>query len=40
MTLQKGLRTAGFDPVFFPVIEIRPIENNVALERASQIGLL
>lgn len=30
----EHLRTAGFEPVFFPVIEIQPIENNVALERA------
>jgi uroporphyrinogen-III synthase len=30
----EKLRHAGFDPVFFPVIEIQPIENNVALERA------
>src|SRR5687767_3259938 len=30
----EKLRHAGFEPVFFPVIEIRPIENNVALERA------
>lgn len=28
------LRSAGFEPIFFPVIEIRPIENNVALQRA------
>ena len=28
------LRDAGFDPVFFPVIEIQPIANNLALERA------
>src|SRR5512146_2310100 len=28
------LSAAGFEPIFFPVIEIRPIENNVALERA------
>jgi uroporphyrinogen III methyltransferase/synthase len=28
------LRSAGFEPVFFPVIEIQPIENNLALERA------
>jgi uroporphyrinogen-III synthase len=28
------LRLAGFEPVYFPVIEIRPIENNVALDRA------
>lgn len=30
----EKLRAAGFEPVFFPVIEIQPIENNVALERA------
>ena len=29
-----GLRAAGFDPIYFPVIEIRPIENNVALDKA------
>lgn len=29
-----ALRAAGFMPVFFPVIEIRPIEDNVRLERA------
>lgn len=28
------LRLAGFEPIYFPVIEIRPIENNVSLERA------
>jgi uroporphyrinogen-III synthase len=28
------LRSAGFEPVFFPVIEIQPIKNNLALERA------
>ena len=28
------LRFAGFEPVHFPVIEIKPIENNIALERA------
>jgi uroporphyrinogen-III synthase len=28
------LRSAGFEPIFFPVIEIRPIEDNLALERA------
>ena len=34
-----NLRAAGFEPIFFPVIEIQPIENNVALERAlSKIG--
>lgn len=30
----EKLTSAGFEPIFFPVIEIRPIENNVALERA------
>jgi uroporphyrinogen-III synthase len=30
----EQLRAAGFAPIFFPVIEIQPIENNVALERA------
>ena len=30
----KRLRSAGFEPIFFPVIEIRPIENNIALDRA------
>lgn len=34
-----NLRAAGFEPIFFPVIEIQPIENNVALERAlSKVG--
>src|SRR5215217_5855628 len=28
------LRTQGFEPIYFPVIEIKPVENNVALERA------
>jgi uroporphyrinogen-III synthase len=28
------LRAAGFEPIDFPVIEIQPIVNNVALERA------
>lgn len=28
------LRLKGFEPIVFPVIEIRPIENNVPLERA------
>lgn len=33
------LRDAGFEPVYFPVIEIKPVENNVALERAiSKLG--
>jgi uroporphyrinogen III methyltransferase/synthase len=30
----NALAEAGFDPVFFPVIEIRPFEENVALDRA------
>lgn len=30
----EKLRAAGFEPIFFPVIEIKPIEDNVALERA------
>lgn len=33
------LRSAGFEPIYFPVIEIKPVENNVALERAlSKLG--
>ena len=32
----EQLRSAGFEPVYFPVIEIRPIEDNIALERALQ----
>jgi uroporphyrinogen-III synthase len=30
----QSLSSAGFEPIFFPVIQIQPIENNVALERA------
>jgi uroporphyrinogen III methyltransferase/synthase len=30
----EGLRAAGFVPIYFPVIEIRPIEDNVALDKA------
>jgi uroporphyrinogen III methyltransferase / synthase len=30
----ENLRSTGFEPIFFPVIEIRPIENNIALDRA------
>jgi len=30
----EKLRVAGFVPVYFPVIEIQPVENNTALERA------
>lgn len=37
--ISERLRNEGFDPIFFPVIEIKPIENNLALERAvSGIG--
>jgi uroporphyrinogen III methyltransferase/synthase len=33
------LRAAGFEPTYFPVIEIQPIENNLALQRAlSKLG--
>jgi uroporphyrinogen III methyltransferase / synthase len=28
------LRSAGFEPIYFPVIEIKQVENNLALERA------
>lgn len=30
----ERLRSVGFEPIFFPVIEIRPIENNVTLDKA------
>src|SRR5581483_6659392 len=30
----EKLRSAGFEPILFPVIEIQPIENNTALEQA------
>lgn len=30
----EGLIASGFEPIYFPVIEIRPIENNVALDKA------
>lgn len=30
----EASRTAGYEPIYFPVIEISPIEENVALERA------
>jgi uroporphyrinogen III methyltransferase/synthase len=30
----SALADAGFEPIFFPVIEIRPFEENVALDRA------
>ncbi len=29
-----GLRSAGFEPIFFPVIEIRPMDNNAELDQA------
>ena len=30
----EDLQSAGFEPIYFPVIEIRPIENNIALDQA------
>jgi uroporphyrinogen III methyltransferase/synthase len=33
-TFAEKLCSAGFEPVFFPVIEIHPIKNNTALENA------
>jgi len=33
-TFAENLRKAGLEPVCFPVIEIQPIENNIALQRA------
>ena len=30
----SALAKAGFEPIFFPVIEIRPFEENIALDRA------
>lgn len=30
----EKLQSAGFEPIFFPVIEIQPIKNNIALDRA------
>ncbi len=30
----RHLSQAGFEPIFFPVIEIRPFEENIALQRA------
>lgn len=32
--LAEKLRSAGFEPIFFPVIEIQPIEKNDALDKA------
>lgn len=35
----KKLRSSGYEPVYFPVIEIKPVEDNLALERAlSKLG--
>ena len=33
-SLAAALRSAGFEPIYFPVIEIRPIEDNPELDRA------
>lgn len=33
----QALSEAGFEPVFFPVIEIRPLEANAALDRAMKV---
>jgi uroporphyrinogen-III synthase len=30
----EKLSSAGFEPIYFPVIEIKPIEDNIILERA------
>lgn len=30
----EGLKAVGFEPIYFPVIEIRPVENNIALDKA------
>lgn len=33
------LRSTGFEPIYFPVIEIQPVEHNLALQRAlSKVG--
>jgi uroporphyrinogen-III synthase len=34
--MAEGLRLAGYEPVFFPVIEIRAIDNNPELDEALQ----
>lgn len=34
--LLDGLRVAGFEPLCFPVIEIRPMQDNAALDEALQ----
>jgi uroporphyrinogen III methyltransferase / synthase len=33
-SLADGLKAAGFEPIYFPVIEIRPMEDNTQLEQA------
>lgn len=33
-TFASALEEVGFEPIFFPVIEIRPFEENVTLDRA------
>ena len=33
-SLAAALRSAGFEPIYFPVIEIRSIEDNPDLDRA------
>ena len=33
-TFGEALKTAGFEPIYFPVIEIRPIKNNPELDQA------
>ena len=30
----EALQSAGFEPIYFPVIEIRPVENNTELDNA------
>ena len=30
----EALRSAGFEPIYFPVIEIQPIEDNAELDNA------
>ncbi len=33
----EALKMAGFEPIYFPVIEIRPMENNAELDNAIKI---
>ncbi len=35
-SLADGLKAAGFEPIFFPVIEVLPLEDNSALDKALQ----